>query len=108
MDAIWEDLRQICIIREYSIDYWWKYMMAYEPTCILESLIEECSNAAMEKAEIIPQVINECIQSSFDTINPNECTKNTLLEREGEILMSDRVYVFPDIKINNFTYRVTL
>ncbi len=102
-----EDLKEMCIFRNIAPEAWWTYMKYFDTFCIDKGGIEGCSKKAMESAHINADKVEQCVKNSFDTKNENNCASNRILDGEEEFMRKENVYIFPDVSIGNFTFRVS-
>jgi len=101
-----EDLRQMCILHEISPEAWWGYMQNYDDFCLTDGDMDRCSQQIMLTIGVTADEVNACVQRSFDVYDLKKCTRNKFLEAEEQAMIGDNVYIFPDVVINNFTFRV--
>ena len=59
-DVLLEDLRQICIFKEYSSDHWWEYIANFPDDCFTGN-IEKCSEKAMVASSVSQKTIKDCV-----------------------------------------------
>lgn len=103
-----EDLRQMCILHEISPEAWWGYMQNYDDFCLTDGDMDRCSQQIMLTIGVTADEVNACVQRSFDVYDLKKCTRNKFLEAEEQAMIGDNVYIFPDVVINNFTFRGNL
>jgi len=112
-DVVQEDLRQLCLYKEYGISYWWKYVLDFEVGCLYGQSLLECSAKLLQSMKVSQSVIDRCVVNSYRSSNgqeagPNNCDSNILLDQEQDAMTKDGVFMFPSVIINGFMYRGNL
>jgi hypothetical protein len=101
-----EDLREVCILTKVSEEAWWTYMTHFDTFCLEDGELEKCSDVAMAGAGISKSMITECVNSFFDSKNPYKCKTNSYFDEQEKMMRDEAVYIFPDVTIDNFAFRV--
>jgi hypothetical protein len=70
--AIQEDLRQICIWKDFNSKYF-KYIEKFNENCFLNNFTEDCAGRAIKDIGIDSKSVKKCM----DTYKPVYCEKNT-------------------------------
>ena len=104
-DVLKEDLKQICIWKNYN-NKWWQYVLDYaqSPLCVT-NLSSICINQIIQKNDIDSEVIDNCYNSSFETDN-YYLSDNTLYKEQTNQMEISGVRLFPTAVINQMIYRV--
>jgi len=108
-DVLQEDLRQICIRKHYS-KQWWTYITQFSQNNECVNLTKSCVDTATQAANIDPEVIGTCYNESFvGEENDNHYLKENLLFRQQQSKMDlTGVRVWPAAVINGMIYKGNL
>ena len=104
-DVLKEDLRQICIWKNYN-NTWWQYVLDYAHNSLcINNLSSICINQITEKNKIDSKVIDDCYETSFATEN-HYLSDNILFKEQRDQMEKSGVRLFPIAVINQMIYRV--
>lgn len=105
-----EDLRQICIFKNYQ-DKWWDYMKKFDSECIEYQVVDDCSQKVMKDVNIDRKVIQQCFNESFDKtgdqVDPLK-NDNKLLKEERITFVKNGIQFWPSVTLNNENYKGNL
>lgn len=113
-DVVYEDLRQICLWKNFE-DFWWNYIEVFSSNCVNKPDQPACaekvlSDIGMSESQIA--TLHKCVDESFvkspgQSYNPKDIhiDDNTLLA--DELLLQDEydVSIFPSLFINHHVYQ---
>ncbi|KRX10087.1 hypothetical protein PPERSA_08490 [Pseudocohnilembus persalinus] len=114
-DFIEEQIRQLCIQKEFGSLYWWNYMRLYQKNCYNTEDLYKCSiqqqNILVDPFYEKLETIKQCYDNSFDQSSGSSrlVQKNIILE-ENRKNIKDYGYInqWPGLSINNIPYRGSL
>ncbi len=105
-EIVYEDLRQICINKKSSAD-WWVYSLSFSQLCLVPGVdINKCSHEVMGMVGIPTSDIDSCVLNSFYNSSDQINSDNSLLRLERELFMKKGIQAWPTLIINNVTFRV--
>lgn len=106
-DILYEDLRQICIWKQFgkNQNIWWDYVRIMYEMCLSdENFTKRCAEKAMEKAKIDKYAVDDCVTDSFSSSDHSKAY-NYLLQKEKEALLESGIIFHPSIVINDQVFR---
>ena len=119
-DIILEDLRQMCIYKQYyqnegedleKRQIWWKYMKSIHQQCY-SSVNYDCSDLAHKDVGISIEDTQKCVSDSWNmdiqgstSLYNSPSLKNSLIDKEVEYEEKYGTSLFPAVVINNQTFR---
>ena len=101
-EILLEDLREKCIF-DSDPKQWWSYMRRVHQHCY-NTIGEDCSKEAHKHLGMDFEKTQECVENSFNG-NDWSVAENSLLMQEQKDWKNYGAYFFPQIVINNRTYR---
>eukprot|EP00580_Thalassiosira_gravida_P015867 CAMPEP_0201659244 /NCGR_PEP_ID=MMETSP0494-20130426/2073_1 /ASSEMBLY_ACC=CAM_ASM_000839 /TAXON_ID=420259 /ORGANISM="Thalassiosira gravida, Strain GMp14c1" /LENGTH=1406 /DNA_ID=CAMNT_0048136659 /DNA_START=18 /DNA_END=4238 /DNA_ORIENTATION=+ len=105
-DIVTESLRWICIWNLFAEDrvrpQWWEYIVHFIEDCVNPGLFgnEECVNNAMEKADIDPQLVIQCMDEHGGLEGD---TENKLLWEQLHLKQEQGISAVPTFRVNQST-----
>jgi len=87
---------------------WWQYLSKYDSFCITAGDMNICGRNSLLDLGLDYQVIQRCVNQTFDTSDPTNCKKNKMLDEEETAMQKDDVTFYPSVSINGFSYRVSI
>lgn len=110
-DVVYEDLRQLCIWRDFP-EKWWTYSDTFS-SCRSEENQKPCVEKALQKAGIegdLKTKLDGCLDSSFVTEGDSPLNiyknDNTILQAERNFQVENNIQHFPSLGINHVLFNV--
>ena len=95
---LYEDVRQLCIIKLYGVDKWWDYVIRFDNECTPSpnvTAVEKCSYKVAKSVGIDVNKIQQCVQTQGVE----------LLKKELSLIKEYSVTGSPTVFINNNLYQ---